>query len=155
MMPSTMVQKRVICTCITDFAMTPAIKPTTMYQMRCSIPSIRNCNLACVHSNDCRVPYAKPAVGRAGSPLHAESAAPTEWPPYLQLKRPRFPDCVSAAEAVFTFYLGNPFSSVPEFLIEPSALASEQTPYKNCSRVSHTRDLVTPYRGKGLYRLRR
>src|SRR5262245_45267023 len=62
MMPSTMVQKRVICTCITDFAMTPAIKPTTMYQMRCSIPTIRNCNLACVHSNDCRVPYAKPAV---------------------------------------------------------------------------------------------
>jgi hypothetical protein len=34
MIPSTMVQKMVICTCITDFAMTPAIKPTRIYQMR-------------------------------------------------------------------------------------------------------------------------
>jgi len=125
MMPRTMVQKRVICTCITDFAMTPAIKPTTMYQMRCSIPTIRNCNLACVHSNDCRVPYAKPAVGRAGSPLHAESAAPTGVVALPAIETPSFPTLRQRGLCGFTFYLGNPFSSVPEFLIEPSAVASD------------------------------
>ena len=39
-------------------------------------------------------------VGRAGSPLRAESAAPLEWSPYLQLQRPRSPHCVSAVCAV-------------------------------------------------------
>ena len=34
MMPSTIVQKIVMCTCITDFAITPAINPTTMYQIK-------------------------------------------------------------------------------------------------------------------------
>lgn len=31
---STIVQKIVMCTCITDFAITPAINPTTMYQIK-------------------------------------------------------------------------------------------------------------------------
>ena len=34
MMPSTIVQKIVMCTCIIDFAITPAINPTTMYQIK-------------------------------------------------------------------------------------------------------------------------
>ena len=34
MMPSAIVQKIVMCTCITDFAITPAINPTTMYQIK-------------------------------------------------------------------------------------------------------------------------
>ena len=34
MMPSTIVQKIVICTCITDFAITPEISPMTIYQIR-------------------------------------------------------------------------------------------------------------------------
>ena len=34
MMPSTIVQKIVMCTCITDFAIIPAINPTTMYQIK-------------------------------------------------------------------------------------------------------------------------
>ena len=33
-MPSTIVQKIVMCTCNTDFAMIPAINPTTMYQIK-------------------------------------------------------------------------------------------------------------------------
>ena len=32
--PSTIVQKIVMCTCITDFAIIPAINPTTMYQIK-------------------------------------------------------------------------------------------------------------------------
>jgi hypothetical protein len=34
MMPSTIVQKIVMCTCSTDFAMIPAINPTIMYQIK-------------------------------------------------------------------------------------------------------------------------
>jgi hypothetical protein len=34
MMPSTIVQKIVICTCITDFAMTPEISPIRRYQIK-------------------------------------------------------------------------------------------------------------------------
>ena len=34
MMPTTMVQKSVMCTCITDFEMTPAKSPIRMYQSR-------------------------------------------------------------------------------------------------------------------------
>jgi hypothetical protein len=34
MMPSTIVQKIVICTCITDFAITPEIRPIRIYQIK-------------------------------------------------------------------------------------------------------------------------
>jgi hypothetical protein len=34
MMPSTVVQKIVIWTCITDFAITPAIRPIRIYQIK-------------------------------------------------------------------------------------------------------------------------
>jgi hypothetical protein len=34
MMPSTTVQKIVMCTCITDFAITPEISPIRRYQIR-------------------------------------------------------------------------------------------------------------------------
>jgi len=34
MMPSTIVQKRVMCTCITDFEITPAISPIRRYQIK-------------------------------------------------------------------------------------------------------------------------
>ena len=34
MMPSTMVQKIAMCTCITDFAITPAISPMSRYQIK-------------------------------------------------------------------------------------------------------------------------
>ena len=34
MMPSTIVQKIVMCACITDFAMTPASSPTRIYQIK-------------------------------------------------------------------------------------------------------------------------
>ena len=34
MMPSTIVQKIVMYTCNTDFAISPAINPTTMYQIK-------------------------------------------------------------------------------------------------------------------------
>jgi hypothetical protein len=33
-MPSTIVQKIVICTCITDFAITPEISPMRKYQIK-------------------------------------------------------------------------------------------------------------------------
>jgi hypothetical protein len=33
-MPSTIVQKIVICTCISDFAMIPEISPTRIYQIK-------------------------------------------------------------------------------------------------------------------------
>jgi hypothetical protein len=34
MMPSTIVQKIVMCVCITDFAITPEINPIRIYQIR-------------------------------------------------------------------------------------------------------------------------
>ena len=34
MMPSTIVQKIVMCVCMTDFAIAPAINPTRMYQIK-------------------------------------------------------------------------------------------------------------------------
>jgi hypothetical protein len=34
MTPSTIVQKIVICTCITDFAITPEMSPMRIYQIR-------------------------------------------------------------------------------------------------------------------------
>ena len=34
MMPSTIVQKIVICTCITDFAISPEINPIRTYQIK-------------------------------------------------------------------------------------------------------------------------
>ena len=34
MMPSTIVQKIVMCTCITDFAITPEISPIRRYQIK-------------------------------------------------------------------------------------------------------------------------
>src|SRR5271154_2484143 len=37
MMPSTIVQKSVMCACITDFARIPAISPTRIYQMKWNI----------------------------------------------------------------------------------------------------------------------
>jgi hypothetical protein len=37
MMPSTIVQKIVICVCITDFAITPEINPIRTYQIKWNI----------------------------------------------------------------------------------------------------------------------
>src|ERR1700732_3106559 len=37
MMPSTIVQKIVICTCITDFAITPEMSPMRTYQIKCNM----------------------------------------------------------------------------------------------------------------------
>jgi hypothetical protein len=34
MMPRTIVQKRLMCTCMTDFEMTPAISPISRYQIK-------------------------------------------------------------------------------------------------------------------------
>jgi hypothetical protein len=64
-------------------------------------------------------------IGRAGSPLHAERAAPTGVVALPAIETPWFPSLRERGLCGFTFYLGNPFPSVPEFLIELSAVASD------------------------------
>jgi hypothetical protein len=62
----------------------------------------------------------------------------------------------------FTFYLGNPFFSIPSFLIQFFKLASDLPSLKSYGVAAHRRhtrtvtpELLIPYPGKGLYRLRR
>ena len=53
-------------------------------------------------------------VGRAGSPLRAESAAPTGVVALPTIETPSFPTLRQRGLCGFTFYLGNPFSSCCE-----------------------------------------
>jgi hypothetical protein len=64
-------------------------------------------------------------IGRAGSPLHAESAAPTGVVALPVIETPSFPTLRQRGLCGFIFYLGNPFSAVPGFLIKPSVVAPD------------------------------